>query len=77
MKTNYLTFKKLSKIIKNNNIPETVHLMSDSGWECSETEMNGILYNEKENIIVFKQDTNNLEEYYKNWKILKEGDKNV
>lgn len=71
MKTNYLSFKKLCKIIKNNNIPETVHLMSDSGWECGETEMNGILYNEKENIIVFKQDTNNLEEYYKNWKILK------
>lgn len=67
----YLTFKKLRKIILKNNIPENVHLMSDSGWECNATEMNGILYNEKENIIVFKQDIEYLEEYYSNWKILK------
>lgn len=69
--SNYLTFEKLSNIIEKYNIPKDVHLMSDSGWECNETEMNGILYNEKENIIVFKQDTEYLEEYYSNWKILK------
>lgn len=68
---NYLTFEKLSNIIEKYNIPKDVHLMSDSGWECNATEMNGILYNEKENIIVFKQDTEYLEEYYSNWKILK------
>lgn len=69
--SNYLTFEKLSNIIEKYNIPKDVHLMSDSGWECNATEMNGILYNEKENIIVFKQDTEYLEEYYSNWKILK------
>lgn len=69
--TNYLTFEKLSNIIEKYNIPKDVHLMSDSGWECNATEMSGILYNEKENIIVFKQDTDYLEKYYSNWKILK------
>lgn len=69
--SNYLTFEKLSNIIEKYNIPNDVHLMSDSGWECDATEMNGILYNEKENIIVFKQDCEYLEEYYSNWKILK------
>lgn len=68
---NYLTFEKLSNIIEKYNIPKDVHLMIDSGWECNATEMNGILYNEKENIIVFKQDIEYLEEYYSNWKILK------
>lgn len=66
-----MTYDKLTKIIEKYNIPKDVHLMSDSGWECNETEMNGILYNEEKNIIVFKQDTIYLEEYYKNWKILK------
>ena len=68
--SNYLTFEKLSNIIEKYNIPKDVHLMSDTGWECNATEMNGILYNEKENIIVFKQDCKYLEEYYSNWKIL-------
>lgn len=49
--SNYLTFEKLSNIIEKYNIPKDVHLMSDSGWECNATEMNGILYNEKEKII--------------------------
>lgn len=66
-----MTYDKLTKIIEKYNISKNVHLMSDSGWECNETEMNGILYNEEKNIIVFKQDTDYLEEYYKNWKILK------
>lgn len=69
--SNYLTFEKLSNIIEKYNIPKDVHLMSDSGWECNATEMNSILYNKKENIIVFKQDSEYLEEYYSNWKNLK------
>lgn len=50
-----MTFKILQKIIKDNNIPEDVHLLSDSGWECNETEMNGVYYNKSENEIVFTQ----------------------
>lgn len=70
----YLTFEELSNIIKKYNIPKNVHLMSDSGWEWNATEMNGILYNEKENLIVFKEDIEYLEEYYSKWKILNRGD---
>lgn len=50
-----MTFRKLAGIIKENNIPEDVHLMSDSGWECCATEMNGIFYCKEENRIVITQ----------------------
>lgn len=50
-----MTFVELAEIIKINNIPEDVKLMSDSGWECNETEMNGIWYNVELNTIVFTQ----------------------
>ena len=30
----------MHKILKKNNIPEDVELMSDSGWECYATKMN-------------------------------------
>ncbi len=50
-----MTFELLSKIIEENNIPKNVHLLSDSGWECSETEMNGIFYNRKENKLMITQ----------------------
>ena len=52
-----MTFKFLQKLIKDNNIPEDVKLLSDSGWECFETEMNGVWYSEKDNTIVFTQGT--------------------
>lgn len=55
-----MRFCQLEKIIEENNIPKDVKLLSDSGWECSETEMNGVYYNEKENTIVFTQE---LSEY--------------
>lgn len=50
-----MTFDILQKIIKDNNIPSNVHLMSDSGWECDATEMDGVYYNESKNEIVFTQ----------------------
>ena len=51
-----MTFGLLHEIIKQNNIPEDVKLMSDSGWECNATEMDGVYYNREENVIVFTQD---------------------
>ncbi len=33
-----MTYKKLKEIIERNGVPEDVHLMSNSGWECSATE---------------------------------------
>ena len=29
-----MTYKKLKEIIERNGVPEDVHLMSNSGWEC-------------------------------------------
>lgn len=48
-----MTFELLNEIIKQNNIPETVTLMSDSAWECDATDMDGIYYNSESNTIVF------------------------
>lgn len=69
---NYLTFELLRKIIEKHNIPHNVHLMSDSGWECWESEMGGIYYNESENVIVFTQNSDYSNAYRddKNWRLL-------
>lgn len=58
-----MTFELLNKLIEENNIPKDVQLLSDSGWECSETEMDGIYYNRKENKMIFTQNGN----YYDHW----------
>lgn len=50
-----MTYKKLKEILTRNNIPEDVTLMSDSGWECDATDMDLIYYNEKLNVVVFRQ----------------------
>lgn len=50
-----MTMELLEQILKDNNIPKDVHLMSDSGWECDPTEMDGIFYNRQSNTIVFTQ----------------------
>lgn len=68
-----MTFKKLQKIFRDNNIPENVVLMSDSGWECCATDMDGIYYNKKENVIVFTQ---RISSKYSNWLCLYPKDKN-
>lgn len=50
-----MTVKELNRILTANNIPEDATLMSDSGWECCASDMDGVYYNSKENIIVFTQ----------------------
>ena len=50
-----MTFKDLENLIITNSIPKNVKLMSDSGWECSETEMDGVWYNRELNTIIFTQ----------------------
>jgi hypothetical protein len=52
-----MTFAKLNKIIEENHIPHDVKLMSDSGWECGATDMDGVFYNREKNEIVFTQST--------------------
>ena len=60
-----MTFKKLKRIIDKYNVSENVHLLSDSGWECSETEMCGVYYNKKQNMIIFTQEASEFEKYDK------------
>lgn len=50
-----MTFKKLKELIEKYKIPSNVELLSDSGWECNETDMDGVFYNQKENHIIFTQ----------------------
>lgn len=50
-----MTFEKLHQIIEENNIPHDVELQSDSGWECYETEMDGVYYDTEENRLIFTQ----------------------
>lgn len=60
-----MTFNALSKLIEIYNIPKDVVLLSDSGWECDATNMNGVYYNSKENEIVFTQKLSVRDYYYK------------
>ena len=55
-----MTMEKLHKIIIDNKIPMDVHFMSDSGWECGATDMDGVYYNKWENLIVFTQKGENF-----------------
>ena len=50
-----MKFYELVELFDKFSISEDVKLKSDSGWECSATEMNGVFYNKKENLIVFTQ----------------------
>lgn len=65
-----MTFELLTKIIEENNIPKDVKLMSDSGWECNETEMDGIFYNSEENTLIFTQKGDQYDKWYEpeGWK---------
>ena len=61
-----MTFEKLKELIEKHRIPSNVKLLSDSGWECNETEMNGVFYNEVENHIIFTQEFEYSYQYLEN-----------
>lgn len=69
-----MKFYNLVDLIDKFGIPDDVKLKSDSGWECGATEMNGVFYNKKENVIVFTQSNGaSSDEYYgKDWVCLTE-----
>lgn len=50
-----MTLAELNEICKKNNIKDDVILLSDSGWECCETQMDGVWYSEIDHAIVFTQ----------------------
>ena len=67
-----MKLNKLLKLINKHNIPDDVLLQSDSGWECDATNMDGVCYNKKLNVIVFTQSVNVSDYYFINsdWEIL-------
>lgn len=65
MSDEIMTFERLNNLIIKYNIPKNVHLLSDSGWECNETEMRGVYYNKKQNVIIFTQEISKYEKYDK------------
>ena len=69
-----MTFAILKQIIEQNDIPEDVQLMSDSGWECDATHMDGVYYNKSKNLVVFTQCPSKYDDkYYKDpnhWKLI-------
>lgn len=71
-----MTMELLERILKENNIPKDVHFMSDSGWECDPTEMDGVFYNKLSNTIIFTQGGCADREYEKSeeWEMLYEPD---
>lgn len=52
-----MTFSDLAKIIELNHIPKDVKLLSNSGWECGPTDMDGVYYFPDKNELHFTQDT--------------------
>lgn len=65
-----MTANKLAKILLDANLPDNVVIMSDSGWECWATDMDGIFYNAEENYMVVTQGSKyDLDEYI-GWKVL-------
>ena len=50
-----MTIEKLEEIMTEYDIPKNVKIMSDSGWECDPTDMDGIWYNSELNLIIFTQ----------------------
>lgn len=50
-----MIIEKLEEIMTEHNIPKNVKIMSDSGWECDPTNMDGVWYNSELNLIIFTQ----------------------
>lgn len=53
-----MRYKILRELIIKYNIPYSVKLLSDSGWECGATDMDAVYYNKTDNILVFTQSGN-------------------
>ena len=70
-----MTVCELFNIFKQNNIPNDAILMSDSGWECCATDMDGVYYNKLKNVVVFTQEISKYDRYYgsNDWIVCKNG----
>ena len=50
-----MTLELLNKIYEENNIPKDALLMSDSGWECWASDMDGVFYSKEHNTVFITQ----------------------
>ena len=71
-----MTIGELTKIVKDHNIPADATMLSDSKWECSPTDMDGIYYNKKYNELMFTQNGDKYDDYYSDdeWELLHSGE---
>ena len=53
-----MTYGELKYILDKYSISDDAHFLSNSGWECDETEMNGVCYNSNKNEVWFFQGDN-------------------
>ena len=62
----------LLKLINKHNTPDDALLQSDSGWECDATDIDGVYYNRKLNVIVFTQYISENDSYFNelDWEML-------
>ena len=67
-----MKLNKLLELINKHNINDNVLLRSDSGWECGATDMDGVYYNIKLNVIVVTQYISENDSYFNelDWEIL-------
>ena len=67
-----MKLNSLLKFIDKHNIPDDVLIQSDSGWECGATDMDGVYYNRKLNVIVFTQYVDESDHYFNklDWEML-------
>ena len=59
-----MTVGELFSIFRQNNIPNDATIMSDGGWECCATDMDGVYYNKLKNTVVFTQEISKYDSYY-------------
>ena len=67
-----LTIGVLIDIFINNQIDSNAAIMTDSGWECDETEVDMVYYNSKTNVVMLTRKYGNYEAYEDSddWKLL-------
>lgn len=67
-----MTVGTLKRIFEAHHIPDDVRVMSDSGWEYNETDMDGVYYNEFEKRIIFTQCGTEYDHWFGNgdWKLI-------
>ena len=51
-----MTLYDILHIVESNNLPTDTRVVSDSGWECSATDCDGVYYSEEKGCIVLTQD---------------------